>query len=135
MDTCHGFKIQPDNSLETQRGLVIMLNKTEKRLALLAIIFVVVYLGAAGLTLYNRSGQGEPVSHRLESAAPHKAESRLALVELFPPMMVLLSLTIAFLFVKKKRSRQLVALEESDDDGETIDYMTPVSDRSPSGQG
>ena len=95
-----------------------MLSKTEKRLAMLAIVFVGIYLGAAALTLYHRSGQIEEIPPRLESAAPQKAESRLALVELFPPMMVLLTLTIAFLVVKKKRSQQLVALEESDEEDE-----------------
>ena len=112
-----------------------MLSKTEKRLALLAIVFVGIYLGAAALTLYHRSGEGEDIPPRLESAAPQKAESRLALVELFPPMMVLLTLTIAFLVAKKKRSRQLVALEESDDEEEIADYRTVHPDRESDGQG
>ena len=106
-----------------------MLSKTEKRLALIAIVFVAIYLGAAALTLYNRSDQREQAPPQIETARPQKAESRLALVELFPPMMVLLTLTIAFLVVKKKRTRQMVALEDSDDETEIADFRTSHTDR------
>jgi len=112
-----------------------MLSKTEKRMAGVAIIFVAIYLGAAALTLYNRSGQNEEMPPRIESVAPQKAESRLALVELFPAMMVLLTLAIAFLVVKKKRTRQLVALEESDDESESIDFRAPPTEKDSSVQG
>jgi hypothetical protein len=112
-----------------------MLSQTEKRLAAAAIVFVVIYLGAAALTLYHRSGPEEDVPPRIESAAPHKAEGRLALVELFPPMMVLLTLTIAFLVAKKKRTRQLMALEASDDEDFTGNAFDAEPERDTSSQG
>jgi hypothetical protein len=112
-----------------------MLTKTEKRMATAAIVFVIIYLGAAALTLYNRSGPKEDVPPRIESAAPQKAEGRIALVQLFPPMMVLLTLTVAFLVVKKKRAHQLIALQQSDEEDEGTDHQTPRSDRQTSGQG
>jgi len=94
------------------------LNKIEKRLCVLAVVFVVIYLGAAALTLYSRSGEKKEVQQKFESVAPAKAEGRLAMVELFLPMLVLLTIAISYAIVKKKRARQIVALEKSEDEPE-----------------
>ncbi len=104
-----------------------MLSKIEKRLCVLAVIFVVIYLGAAALTLHSRSGEKEDTQQRFESAAPTKAEGRLAMVELFLPMLVLLAITISYVIVKKKRARQIVALEKSGDEIEESEHqaLTP----------
>ena len=99
------------------------MSKVEKRLCALAIVFVVVYLGAAALTLHRRFGGDEVAETRIESVVATKAESRLAMVELFLPMMVLLALALAYMAVKKKRVQQMVALEESDDDIDDAEYM------------
>ena len=99
-----------------------MMSKVEKRLCALAIIFVVVYLGAAVLTLHRRFGGEEVAETRIESVVATQAESRLAMVELFLPMMVLLALTLTYMVVKKKRIQQMAALEESDDDIDDADY-------------
>ena len=95
-----------------------MLSKIEKRLCVLAVVFVVIYLGAAALTLHSRSGEKEETQQRFESVAPAKAEGRLAMVELFLPMLVLLAITISYVIVKKKHDRQIVALEKSEDEPE-----------------
>ncbi len=104
-----------------------MLSKIEKRLCVLAVIFVVIYLGAAALTLHSRSGEKEDAQLKFESVAPAKAESRLAMVELFLPMLVLLAITISYVIVKKKRARQIVALEKSGDEIEESEHqaLTP----------
>jgi len=94
------------------------LSKIEKRLCMLAVIFVVIYLGAAALTLHSRSGEKEEVQQKFESVAPAKAEGRLAMVELLLPMLVLLVIAISYAIVKKKRARQIVALEKSEDEPE-----------------
>ena len=73
-----------------------MLSKIEKRLCVLAVIFVVIYLGAAALTLHSRSGEKEETQLKFESVAPAKAEGRLAMVELFLPMLVLPANTVSF---------------------------------------
>ena len=92
-----------------------MLSVLEKRISIAAIIFVVIYLGAAGLTLYHRSQEQTAAGPaQLETAEVKKAESRLALVQLFPPMMVLLTLAVCFVLAKKRRARQLVAMAEAD---------------------
>ena len=95
-----------------------MLSKIEKRLCVLAVVFVVIYLGAAALTLHSRSGEKEETQQKFESVAPAKAEGRLAMVELFLPMLVLLTIAISYAIVKKKRVRQIVALEKSEDEPE-----------------
>ena len=100
-----------------------MFSKIEKRLCILAVVFVVIYLGAAALTLHGRSGEKEETQQRFESVAPAKAEGRLAMVELFLPMLVLLAITISFVIVKKKRARQIVALEKTDDEIEESEYQ------------
>jgi hypothetical protein len=94
-----------------------MLRLLEKRVSIAAIIFVLIYLGAAGLTLYYRSSdQPTEKARRLETAEIKKSESRLAIVQLFPPMMVLLTLAVVFVIVKQKRERQLAAMEASDNE-------------------
>lgn len=104
-----------------------MLNKIEKRLCVLAIAFVVVYLGAAALTLHNRFNDKEDEQTKIESVVATKAESRLAMVELFLPMLVLLTLTISYVIIKKKRSRQIVALDQSEDEKEETENQTVTS--------
>ena len=94
------------------------MSKIEKRLCVLAIVFVVIYLGAAVLTLHSRSGEKKEVQQKFESVAPAKAEGRLAMVELFLPMLVLLTIAISYAIVKKKRARQIVALEKTEDEPE-----------------
>ena len=107
-----------------------MLSKTEKRLCVLAVVFVIIYLGAAALTLHSRSGEKEVTQQRFESVAHAKAEGRLAMVELFLPMLVLLAITISFVIVKKRRARQIVALEKSEDEIEESEYeaLPPVQE-------
>jgi len=107
-----------------------MLSKTEKRLCVLAVVFVVIYIGAAALTLHGRSGEKEETQQRFESVAPARAEGRLAMVELFLPMLVLLAITISFVIVKKKRARQVVALEKTEDEIEESEYqgLPPVQE-------
>ena len=100
-----------------------MFSKIEKRLCFLAVVFVVIYLGAAALTLHGRSGEKEDAQLKFESVAPAKAEGRLAMVELFLPMLVLLAITISFVIVKKKRARQIVALEKAEDEIEESEYQ------------
>ena len=100
-----------------------MLSKTEKRLCVLAVFFVFIYLDAAALTLYSRSGEKEKTSHRFESVAPAKAEGRIAMVELLLPMLVLLAITISYAVVKKKRARQIVALEKSEDEINEFEHL------------
>ena len=91
-----------------------MLSKIEKRICIVAVVFVIVYLGAAALTLHNRFGEKEGTKFKYESVAPSKAEGRLAMVELFLPMLVLLAIPISYTIVKKKRARQIIALEKSE---------------------
>jgi hypothetical protein len=98
-----------------------MMSNIEKRLCILAIVFVVVYLGAAALTLHKRFSVKEKIQLRIESVVPTKAESRLAMVELFLPMIVLLTIAVSYVIVKKKRARQIVRLEESTDEMEESD--------------
>ena len=107
-----------------------MFSKIEKRLCVLAVVFVVIYIGAAVLTLHSRSGEKEEIQQRFESVAPAKAEGRLAMVELFLPMLVLLAITISYAIVKKKRARQIVALEKTKDEIEKSEYqaLPPVQE-------
>lgn len=92
------------------------MSKLEKRLILFAIIFVVIYLGAAVLTLYHRFGPVETAPLRYESEVPTPAEGRLGMAELLLPMLVLLALAVAYAVVKKKRAAQLAKLEASENE-------------------
>ena len=92
------------------------MSKFEKRLILFAIVFVVVYLGAAVITLNKRFGGEDVAPLRYESEVPTRAEGRLGMVELLPPMLVLLALALTYAAVKKKRAIQMDQLEDAEDE-------------------
>jgi hypothetical protein len=101
------------------------MSKFEKRLILFAIGFVVIYLGAAVVTLQHRFGQSEAPPLRYESEVPTRAEGRLGMAELLLPMLVLLTLAVTYAVVKKKRAAQMAQLDESED--EMLDTGRAVS--------
>ncbi len=90
------------------------MTKFEKRLSLTAIVFVIVYLGAAAVTLHNRISDVKKTL-RIESTGPPPGESHMMMAELFLPMMIVLVLAVCFVFVKKQRVKQIEALEEEVD--------------------
>ena len=91
------------------------MSKFEKKLCVLAIVFVAIYLGAAGITIHSRVSDGDKTT-RIVSAEPDPAEGNLMLAELFLPMLILLTVTICFIVVRKKRSKAKLLLEESEDE-------------------
>ena len=113
------------------------MSKLEKRLILFAIVFVVIYLGAAVVTLHKRFGETETAPLRYESEVPTRAEGRLGMVELLLPMLVLLTLAITYSVVKKKRIEQLAEMEDSEDDAAAIDGpdSAPPTEKASPGKG
>ena len=78
------------------------------------ILFVVIYIGAVVLTIHSRVNKEERIT-RIESAEPAPGEGHLMLAELFLPMLLLLTITVCFLIVKKKRSKAELSLEQDDE--------------------
>ncbi len=95
------------------------MKKFEIRLAVFALIFVVVYLGAAVITIQNRLAEPERLE-RLESKKITSVEGRLLLAELFLPMVILLTLTICFIVVRKQRAKKLLTLDDTEEDLEEL---------------
>ena len=73
-------------------------------MCVLALVFVIVYLGAVVLTINTRIEKKDETT-RIESAGAAPGEGHLMLAELFLPMMILFTVTICFLIVKKKREK------------------------------
>jgi hypothetical protein len=97
------------------------MSRIEKRIILSAIVFVVVYLGAIGLTLHSRTPRVDDKTVRIESAAPPaEEEARLVMAELLLPMGVLFTLSVCFIIVRRKRERSYRQLE---------DIELPLTDR------
>lgn len=90
------------------------MSRFEKKLCIFAIIFVAIYLGAAVLTIQSRI-QNENQATRLESAEPAPGEGQLMVAELFLPMMIFLTVTVCFIFVRKKRAQKILAMQEIDE--------------------
>ena len=84
----------------------------EKKLCIFAIVFVTIYLGAVVITIQSRINAKEAVT-RLESAKPGPGEGQIMLAELFLPMMILLTVTVSFIIVRKKRAKDITVLEDS----------------------
>ena len=91
------------------------MTKFEKRLSVFAILFVVVYIGAIVITLHSRVPTEEKIT-RIESAGPIQGEGEMMLAELFLPMLILLTVTVCFIVVKKRRAKTVLTLDETDDE-------------------
>jgi hypothetical protein len=90
-----------------------MMSKIEKRLAVAALVFVAVYLGAAAITIHTRI-TGEDKIERLESPDLSPAEGQLLMAELFLPVMILLTLAVCFIIIRKQRVKKLREMEKED---------------------
>jgi len=93
------------------------MSKFEKRLAIFALVFVVIYLGAAIVTINTRLNQEDRIE-RLESPKISPTEGRLLMVELFLPMLILLTLTVCFIVVRKQRAKKRRQLDEPSEEFE-----------------
>ena len=91
------------------------MSKFEVRLCIFAIVFVAIYVGAIAITMYSRVNTAEKIT-RIESATPAPGEGHMMLAELLLPMLILLTITICFIIVKKKRAKMSLALEEADEE-------------------
>ena len=96
---------------------MMTLSRFEKKLAIIALVFVAIYLGAAALTIHSKYDREERIE-RIESPDLTPAEGRLMLVELFLPMLILLTLTVCFIVVRKQRAKRYLKLDEPEDDDE-----------------
>ncbi|MEJ2165249.1 MAG: hypothetical protein P8X90_06950 [Desulfobacterales bacterium] len=90
------------------------MSKFEKRLCIAALVFVVIYLGAAVVTIHKRISKEETIE-RIDTAEITPAEGHLLIAELFLPMVILLTLTICFIIIRKQRAKKLLQLDESDE--------------------
>ena len=80
------------------------MHKIEKRLIIAALLFVMIYIGAIVLTIHSRTSPG-PAEIRIESAELDVATRHVILAEVLPPILVLLTLAICFVILKKKEQR------------------------------
>lgn len=90
-----------------------MMSKTEKRLIVAALVFVAIYLGAAVITIHTRITEEDKIV-RLESPELSPAEGQLLIAELFLPFMILMTLAICFIVVRKQRVKKLLEMEKED---------------------
>ena len=90
------------------------MSKFEKRLCILALVFVVIYIGAAAWTIHSRIS-GEEKMERFESTEITPTEGRLLMAELFLPMSILLTLTVCFIIVRKQRAKKRLQLDDPDE--------------------
>ncbi len=89
------------------------MGKFERRICVLAIIFVSLYIGAIIITIHSRV-KTETRIERIESPAMEPGESMLMMAELLPPMLLLLVITVCFIVVRKRRAITLARLAEED---------------------
>jgi len=87
------------------------MNKIEKRLSVAAFVFVAIYIGALFVTFHNRA---TPSSGELRIEADRGLEPtrHIMLAELLLPMLVLFTLAVCFVVIRKKQQRTLQRLDE-----------------------
>ena len=88
------------------------MSRIEKRLCVLALVFVIIYLGAVALSIHLRV-EKKDVPMKIESASAAPDEGHLMLAELFLPMLILFTVTVCFIIVKKKRDKARRLLDVS----------------------
>ncbi|MGD8369118.1 MAG: hypothetical protein PVG78_15880 [Desulfobacterales bacterium] len=96
------------------------MSRLEKRLIAGALVFVVIYLGAAALTIQHRMTADRDEA-RFESAEPLREERHLMMAELLLPMLILFAVAFSYLLLKKKREKVAARMDEEKDlefDGE-----------------
>ena len=103
------------------------MSKFEKRLVIFALVFVVIYLSAAVVTINTRINKEDRIE-RLESTKISSTEGRLLMVELFLPMLVLFTLTVCFIVVRKQRAKKMLQLDESNEEFEFPPDHDPPQD-------
>jgi len=91
----------------------LMMRKFEKRLVILALVFVAIYIGAAAVTIHSRLSRDER-PQRIESTEITPGEGQLLMAELFLPMMILFVLVLCFFIVKKQREKKMLELDKPD---------------------
>ena len=91
------------------------MSKFEKRLSVIAIIFVIIYFISIGITIRSRISNTEKTT-RIESVEPGPGEGQMMLAELLLPMLIFFTLAVCFIIVKKKRDKAVIELEESDEE-------------------
>ena len=87
------------------------MSKFEKKLVIFALVFVVIYIGAAVVTIHTRINQADTIE-RLESTKVTPVEGKLLMVELFLPMAILSTLTVCFIIVRKQRAKKMLQLDD-----------------------
>ncbi len=90
------------------------MSKLEKRLIVLAIVFVTIYVGAIISTIQSRMEEREKATV-IETAGLKSEERGFALAELLLPMLVLGTLAVTFIIAKKRRAKKYETLEDSED--------------------
>ena len=96
------------------------MSKFEKRLVVVALVFVAIYLGAAALTIHTRITKEDKIE-RFESPDLTPAEGQLLIAELFLPVMILFTLTVCFVIVRKQRAKKLLKMEADEKAEEETD--------------
>lgn len=97
-----------------------MMSKFEKRLVVVALVFVAIYLGAAAITIHSRITKQDKIE-RLESPDLSPAEGQLLIAELFLPFMILFTLTTCFVIIRKQRAKKLFEMEKEEAVGEDVE--------------
>jgi len=90
------------------------MSRLEKKLCALAIVFVAIYISAVVATIHLRVRGSDEIT-KLESAQAAPGEGHLMLAELFLPMLILFTITICFIIIKKKRDRARMLLDQSEE--------------------
>ncbi len=115
------LSIMPDIKTEYRSRAIVSdwrlsaMSKFEKRLCIVALVFVAIYLGAALITINNRISKPDRIE-RLESRELSTAEGQLLMAELFLPVMILLTLTVSYIVVRKTRAKKRLLLDEPDEE-------------------
>jgi hypothetical protein len=90
------------------------MRKIERRLCILAIAFVVMYIAAIIVSVSSQHKVADRTAV-IVSTRTNASESKVMLAELLLPMSILLTVTICFIIAKKKRAKAEILLNADDE--------------------
>lgn len=91
------------------------MSRIEKQLCIIALVFVAIYVGAIVVTLDSRTEKTSS-DVRIESPELDAAVRHVVLAEVFPPFLVLFTLTVCFVIARKKQKRARLRLDDPEEE-------------------
>ncbi len=96
------------------------MKKLEKKIFGVAIIFIIIYLGAIIVSINSKPDKNS-TDLKIESVQIKSGEETFVLAELFLPMVIIAVMALSFILIRKKNTRTIKMLDKEEEADQTDD--------------